>query len=551
MQKSFKLCALSTLTVAVLAACGGGNDAPAPAPVVVTPPVTVPAAPPAPSIPVATGDVAALTAAGNIITFFRATPGTLVSNLAITGLASGEQLIGIDVRPATGELYTVSTLGRIYTLEPGTGVVTFKAALASDPVSPTPFTALAGTVFGIDFNPVPDRLRIVSNTGQNLRINVDTGATLVDGAINGAAAAITSAAYTNSFAGTTTTQLFDLDCTSGQRYLQSPPNNGTLTNPTPLGVTCTAATGFDIDPRNNTGYAALVVGGVTSLYTVSLATGGGATAVGQIAGGQALRGLALINPAPKPTVYILTAGAVIARIDPAAPNTLVGSVNVSGLTGGETLLGIDFRPANSVLYGLTSAARLLSINPDTGFATFVASLIADVTDVTAPNTGLRGNLFSVDFNPVADRLRVISDAGQSLRINVVTGATTTDTDINRTPAATVVGAAYANSFAGTTATALFDLDAASDVLALQSPPNDGALVNVGALGLDLVGQNAMDIAGGDNGLVLGAFRIGGMGPYSLYNVNLTSGAATLRGTAAAAQIGGASGPVVTDIAIKY
>ena len=220
------------------------------------------------------------------------------------------------------------------------------------------------------------------------------------------------------------------------------------------------------------------------------------------------------------------------------------------------MLGIDFRPANGRLYGLTSAARLVTIDPVTGAATAPIALAADATDTSSPYAGLENaTVFTVDFNPAADRLRVLTDTGLSLRINVDTGATTTDGRINRATPATVVAGAYTNSFVRAASTALYDLDATSDVLALQSPPNDGTLVNVGPLGVDLTGQNAMDIAGGANGLVLAALRAGAVGPYSLYTVSLTTGAATLYGNTTAdltrSFIGGATGPQVRDIAIRF
>ncbi len=530
MNQSLNRLAVTALFAATLAACGGSDNDNAPSPI---------------------GDTAVLTTGGRIATFNRATPGALVSNLGISGLNGSEQLIGIDVRPANGLVYAVSNAGRIYTIDPTTGAATFRVALSNDAANTTAFTALSGTSFGIDFNPVPDRLRIVSNTGQNLRINVDTGATLVDGAINGVAGAgVSASAYTNAFAGAASTQLFNIDCATGTRYLQNPPNNGTLANATPLGVACDAANGFDIDARNNTGFAALRVGNVTQLYSVSLATGGTATAVGPIGTGEAVVGLTLLNQPAAPTVFVLS-GNNLSRINPAAPNTLLSTNPITGLNAGENVLGIDFRPANGLLYALTSSARLLTVNPDTGAGTVVATLAADATDTSAPFTALAGTTFSVDFNPVPDRLRVISDLGQSLRINVATGATITDGTINRTAPASVVGAAYASNFAGTTTTTLYDVDALADVLAIQNPPNDGTLVNVGALGLDVAGSSAIDIAGGDNGLALGAFRAGLTGPYSLYNINLTTGAATLRGVGTAAQIGGANGPVISDIAIRY
>src|SRR4030095_14717815 len=86
---------------------------------------------------------------------------------------------------------------------------------------------------------------------------------------------------------------------------------------------------------------------------------------------------------------------------------------------------------------------------------------------------------------------------------------------------------YGNNFRGAPSTMLFDLDTMSDVLSLQNPPNDGTLADVGALGVDIAGDVHFDIAGGANGLAIAALRTTASGPYSLYRVNLTTGAASL------------------------
>ena len=166
-----------------------------------------------------------------------------------------------------------------------------------------------------------------------------------------------------------------------------------------------------------------------------LATGSAAVRVGTIGSGEALAGMALMQPTTV-KVYALTADSRLASFDPTAPAALAASVPISGLSSGESVLGIDFRPANGKLYALTSTARALTVELNTGARTVVAPLSADVVDTTLPYTGL-GNAerFAVDFNPVADRLRVISDSGLNLRINADTGATTTDGTINRAGAA--------------------------------------------------------------------------------------------------------------------
>ncbi|MEJ7607988.1 MAG: DUF4394 domain-containing protein, partial [Bryobacteraceae bacterium] len=134
-----------------------------------------------------------------------------------------------------------------------------------------------------------DRLRIVSNTGQNLRANVDTGATIVDGTLSytppAPANGITGAAYTNNDTDpntttTTTTTLYDIDSALDQVVIQSPANSGTLAPTGKLTVDTTDAVGFDIYStiRNNTtvdirALASLTVAGRSGLYAVTLFSG--------------------------------------------------------------------------------------------------------------------------------------------------------------------------------------------------------------------------------------------------------------------------------------
>ncbi len=519
---------LSSAIALSLAGCGGDDDNSA-APL-----------PPAPPPALDAGDTIMLTASGKLLSLNLDAAGTQRTSVSITGLQAGESVVGIDFRPADGLLYGLGSSGRIYTLNPDTGAATLKSTIAADAADLTlPFTALAGASFGIDFNPVVDRLRVVSNTGQNLRINVDSGAATTDGDINGVAgASLTAAAYTNSFAGTGSTTLFVIDAAGSTLYTQTPPNNGTLATPVALGVVATSVGGFDIDARNNKGYAVLTVGGVAGLYGVNLgATAGAATLIAPM-GSEELRGVAVRSPKAA-MAFGLSDGGRLVAFKPLTPTVLATDFAITGLNAGETMIGIDFRPKDGLMYGISSAARLFTIEPATGVATVKATLAADAADTTAPFTAVAGSAFAVDFNPVADRLRVISNSGQNLRINVDTGATTTDGTINRAGAApSVTGGAYTNSFAGATATSLFDIDTASDDLALQTPPNDGMLATVGLLGLDVAGDVGIDIAGGENGLVLAALR-GATGASMLYRVNLTTGAAVL--------INGAANPALSVI----
>ncbi len=160
----------------------------------------------------------------------------------ISGLADGEQLVGIDLR-TNGQLYGVSNLNRLYVL---TDFVTGHAATATA-VGNALTPALNGSNFGVDFNPVPDRLRIVSDAEQNLRVNPDSGATNNDAPLAYAAGdanagrnpAIAGAGYTNSVAGATETTLYDIDTETDSLVVQNPPNAGTLTTIGALGVDTT------------------------------------------------------------------------------------------------------------------------------------------------------------------------------------------------------------------------------------------------------------------------------------------------------------------------
>ena len=222
----------------------------------------------------------------NLLSFSSDDPTVLLSTTPITGIPGTETIIGLDTRPATGQLYAVTNeagTGRIYTIDPGTGAATMASTVS---------VALVGTDFGVDFNPVADRLRVVSDADQDLRINVETGATTVDGVLAYAAGdtnegvdpAITGAAYTNPVANASSTTLYDIDTTLDILVTQSPPNSGTLNTIGELGVDATAILGFDIVPGSNQALASMSVGGTTGLYTIDLTTGA-ATLVSAIGAG--------------------------------------------------------------------------------------------------------------------------------------------------------------------------------------------------------------------------------------------------------------------------
>src|SRR5262245_4490100 len=175
------------------------------------------------------------------------------------------------------------------------------------------------------------------------------------------------------------------------------------------------------------------------------------------------------------SITVLTVTNSLLTFDSATPGTILTSVGVTGLQAAETLLGIDFRPATGALFGLGSSSRLYSINPVTGAATQIGSAGAFT---------LAGNEFGFDFNPTVDRIRVVSDLDQNIRLNPNDGSLTA-TDTALTPgSSSVVGSAYSNNFDGATMTTLYAIDAATNSLMTQNP-NPGILTLVGPLGVSI------------------------------------------------------------------
>lgn len=241
------------------------------------------------------GTVYALTDDGRLISFDAARPRRLMSDVSISGLKPGESLVGIDFRPANKQLYAVGSSSQLYTLDLASGVATAGPALS---------TPLSGSQFGVDFNPVPDRLRIVSDSGQNLRVNVDTGAVIVDGSLayaagdpnEGVQPRVVGAAYTNPDTDPNTgTMLFDIDA-MGVLAMQNPPNNGTLITQVEGMANVSGEVAFDIG-AGSMGIAAIQRNGdpFSRLYQVDVAART-ASSGGIVGDGEVIRGMAIQLP---------------------------------------------------------------------------------------------------------------------------------------------------------------------------------------------------------------------------------------------------------------
>ncbi len=247
----------------------------------------------------------ATTQDNRLVKFGSENPTSSASSMALTGMASGEVMLGIDFGPRDGKLYGVSNQNRIFTIDPMTGS---SSAIGSSAFAP----GITGAAIGMDFNPTVNRIRIHSDADYNVRLNQETGAVVdfdaamagiqTDLALNynttdsGANAnpSIVASAYTNSNATATTTTLYAIDSTRDVLVTVAPPNDGKLTTVGALGTDTGAASGFDISGASDgTAFATLsAVGGFSSLYKINLQNGQ-ATLVGAVGGSLTLTGLAI------------------------------------------------------------------------------------------------------------------------------------------------------------------------------------------------------------------------------------------------------------------
>ena len=481
----------------------------------------------------ARGDVFALTEGNRLLTINSAAPGKVCTSATITGQQSGENIVGIDVRPADGALYALGNTGRLYTVDPATATLTLKSTLVAGLGDVTnPYAALLGTEFGFDFNPGNDLIRVVSDAGENFRVLPDDGVVTTDIAPTPAGSSFGAAAYSNSYLGVNTASYYTIDATSDSLQVVGRTSgnaiNGDVLNIGALGAgDVTAVGGFDIYGTTNRGLAAFTLGSNTTseLFDVNLITGA-TTRLATVAGGERVRGLAYAT-LPAATVIALTSDNHLVTFKPQTPGTFDTDVAVTGLQGAEAIVGIDTRPSNGVVYALTDAGRLYTLDVATGALSAPVTLTANPLDLTAPYAGLAGARFGVDFSPLDNQLRVQSDTGQNLRVNVETGETITDGAPNPgTPQ--LVGTAFSNSYAGAVTSTHYALDIASNTLVRQTSIA-GALATVGAgfnVGTTFQLEGAFDIAGGENGLPLAALVPVGATQSTLYRATLGNGTLT-------------------------
>ena len=256
----------------------------------------------------------AVTESNKLIVFNAGQPRKATTVGTITGLQGAEKLNGIDFRVSRGILYGLGSSGRLYTIDTKTAGA--KAVGSGEPLA----FNLQGSEYGFDFNPVVDRIRIVSDAGQNMRAHPDTGAAVdgnpnQDGVQPDAALAwgpnepdrdnrkarIVAAAYTYNKQNEKITTNYAIDAQSGSLVMQGSkegatpsvsPNTGQLFRVGSLGVSSFNKAHFDIADVTGAAFVAIEHGKASRLYLLDLDTGA-AKLIGTIGGGETVRGISV------------------------------------------------------------------------------------------------------------------------------------------------------------------------------------------------------------------------------------------------------------------
>lgn len=193
------------------------------------------------------------------------------------------------------------------------------------------------------------------------------------------------------------------------------------------------------------------------------------------------------------------------------------------VTGVDSLVGIDLRPANGMLIGVTPDNTVVTIDTKSGAATEISKM-----DMALP---MEGGPVIVDFNPAADKLRYMSGTTNH-RVDVDTGAVTVDgslayedSDMHKGEMPEIAAAAYINSYGKPDKTAMYDVDSKIGALIRQTSPNDGTLAAIGKFGFEGSGAYAFDVQTTSD-MKNTAWLVNGK---TLYSVDLETGKADKKG----------------------
>lgn len=228
------------------------------------------------------GSAVGLTLENELVTFDVSTPDAIDARMDVTGLMDGDVLVGIDFRPATGELIGIGEMSVLYSIDAATGEASSLAEGMFEPM-------LEDRLLGFDFNPTVDRIRVDVSTTQNLRLNPETGLIgvnpdtdmpTIDGntayAEGDANASVTprvvAAGYTNNVHGAESTVLYVFDAEANTLAIQDPPNDGVLNTVATVDVDIVEETAFDIAPSGEAFAAVPRLVATDATPTVPMAT---------------------------------------------------------------------------------------------------------------------------------------------------------------------------------------------------------------------------------------------------------------------------------------
>jgi hypothetical protein len=523
---------------------------------------------------------------GNRLASFNTTvPTAMEAPVTLAGMLQGEELVAIARRPTNGFLYGVSVDGagrtNLYAIHPARGLATALweslGYVTDNGVTPNP---IVGTRFGAHVSASSDVLRVINDTGQNFRFNLETGMrhdadaltanAQMDGSINGPSSRADSMLYTDNLLGASSVALYAIDSAIDSMCMISSPLSGTLTDCVPLSRLVDAVFGFDIVPGINgatpgepvtSGMATAIIrlAGQTAerLATIDLTDGTVSAQTSPIASG--IRSLALQSPPGIPMFALSLDGTRMLLFSSNDPATVV-TRNITGVAAGETMVALEFRAHTGRLFGLAvngtaNTGTLYNISQQNGTTTTpLPSGIALVDDAgVTRDLPLASGGYAMDFNPTSDRIRVVASNDLNFRVSPATGLPSDanpnvaglQADPNITPSsANVAEIAHTNAMDvdGEIST-LYAIDAVAGQLCIQVP-NAGTLSSCLPLTLNgapmpLSQRRGFDIPGNVRAPAADAAVVSGIGYMAatgsvtgtthLYEVNLASGALTDRG----------------------
>lgn len=490
-----------------------------------------------------------VTASGATITIDNRT-GAVLSRVAITGLDAGETVVDADYRHADGRIWILSSASKLYSVDNATNVATLRSTLNP--------TLTPGVTYAVDFNPVVDRLRVIGSNGENLAVNVESGAVTVDSVLTGPMGGfeVTHSAYTDTFVTATgrATRLFNLDKTNNALYGQNPAAGGVQTPQASLLVTApTDIIGFDLPVDRTTGLAPMVVGGQLALYSINTsATANAATKLGNITLNAGETPVAYTQKKrANPTVVGLTQGNQFFTFRYLQPQFISTLSTAFTLPMGEKLLGMDYstntgdatnRPQS--LYVLTST-NLYQTNSSTAPASLTGAR------ALSGGTPLDNTIdYSVDFNPVNGGLRVVGsdDTNRAITIISTVAATIANNTAIAPTARDLVAHAYGSSIPGSTTIRLLAADATAREFVDQGP-GTGTTTSLNAIPFAVARSSAFDIRYPDDAVVVFASKATPTDRTTLYIASAIPAGGINVGSVIG-QIGGATGPTnILDLAI--